>query len=98
MLNPGNRIAANRQAALFAALTHYPHFTGLQIEVFDIKINQLGQTQPGTVHHLQHRAVAHGERIVKVDIQQAVYVVDVDIFRQMARRFRRGDPLCRVGF
>ena len=66
--------------------------------MLEVKVDEFRQTQACAVHHLQHRAVAHGERIVKVDIQQAVYVVDVDIFRQMARRFRRGDPLCRVGF
>ncbi len=63
----------------------------------EIKVDQFRQTQPGTVHHLQHGAVAHGQRIVKIDIQQPVYVVNVDIFRQMARRLRRGDPFCRVG-
>jgi hypothetical protein len=75
-----------------------PTLHRIQIEVFDIEVHQLRQTQPGTVHHLQHRAVAHGQRIVKIDIQQAVYVVDVDIFRQMARRFRRGDPFAGLAF
>ena len=68
------------------------------IEVFDIKINQLGQTQPGTVHHLQHRAVTHRQRIVKIDIQQAIDIIDVDIFRQMTRCFWRGNAFRRVGF
>ena len=34
VLNPGDGIAANGQAALFAALAHHPHFAGVQVEVF----------------------------------------------------------------
>ena len=62
--------SAGRRSLLPLPITHTSPDS--RSRCFDIKINQLGQTQPGTVHHLQHRAVAHGERIVKVDIQQAV--------------------------
>ncbi|MNH26412.1 hypothetical protein D3C79_864650 [compost metagenome] len=96
MLNPHHRAAANRQASLFAAFAHHPHFAGLQIEVFDIKVYQLRQTQPGTVHHFQHRPIAHCQRIVQIDIQQAINVINIDIFRQMARCFGCRDPFSRV--
>lgn len=66
--------------------------------MLQVEVHQLRETQARAVHHLQHCAVANGQRIVKIDIQQAVYVVDVDIFRQMTRGFRRGDPFRRVGF
>jgi electron transport complex protein RnfD len=46
---------------------------------------------------LQHRPVAHRQRVVKVDVQQAIDVIHVDIFGQMARSLRRGYPFCRVG-
>ncbi|MNE63725.1 hypothetical protein D3C80_1590950 [compost metagenome] len=36
VFNPDHRVAANRQASLFAAFAHHPHFAGIQIEVFQI--------------------------------------------------------------
>lgn len=66
--------------------------------MLQVEVDEFRQTQPGTVHHLQHRAIADGQRIVQIDIQQTVYVVNVNIFRQMARRFRRGDPFAGLAF
>ena len=63
-----------------------------------VDIDQLGQSQPGTVHDFKHGAIAYGQRIVKIDIQQPVHVIHVDVFRQMARRFRRADAFRRVRF
>ncbi len=62
-----------------------------------VHIHQLRQAQSAAVHHLQHRAVAHRQRIVKVDLQQLIHFVDVDVLRQMARVARRGDPFGGIG-
>ena len=69
VLNPRYGVATNRQAALFAAFPHHPHFAGLQVEVFDIQPHQFGQTQTRAVHHFQHRPVAYSEGIVNINIQ-----------------------------
>ena len=49
-----------------------------------IQPHQLGEAQAGAVHHLQHGAIAHRQRIVEIDLQQLVHFIDVDVFRQMA--------------
>ncbi len=41
---PRHGVTANGQAALFAALAHHPDFAGIQIEMFDIEVHQLGKT------------------------------------------------------
>ena len=91
-------VATNRQAALFAAFPHHPHFTRLQVEVFDIEPHQFGKTQTRAVHHFQHCPIAHGEGIVDINIQQPIHIIDVDVFRQMTRRFRCRNTFRRVGF
>jgi len=98
VLNPRHSVATNRQAALFAAFPHHPHFAGLQVEVFDIQPHQLGKTQTRAVHHFQHCTVAYSEGIVDINIQQPIHIVDVDIFRQMTRRFRCRNTFRRVSF
>ena len=45
-----------------------------------ISVDQFGQTQSRAVHHLQHRPIAHRQRIVEIDIQQSIDVIDVNIF------------------
>ena len=96
VLNPRHRVTTDRQTAFFAAFAHHPNLTAFEVKVLNIKVDQLRQTQTCTVHHFQHRPVAHRERIVEVDIQQPIYIIDIDIFRQVAGNFRRRNPLRRV--
>jgi len=98
VLNPRHSVATNRQAALFAAFPHHPHFTRLQVEVFDIEPHQFGKTQTRAVHHFQHCPIAHGEGIVDINIQQPIHIIDVDVFRQMTWRFRCRNTFRRVSF
>ena len=97
VLNPCHRVATDRQTTLLAAFAHHPDLTAFEIEVFDIQVDQFGQTQSRAVHHLQHRPIAHRQRIVEIDIQQSIDVIDVNIFWQVAGNFRRGNPLRRIG-
>ena len=62
-----------------------------------IQPHQLGEAQAGAVHHLQHGAIAHRQRIVEIDLQQLVHFIDVDVFRQMAAATRRADAFGGVG-
>ncbi|MNN50292.1 hypothetical protein D3C81_1648690 [compost metagenome] len=62
-----------------------------------IEPHQFRKTQPGTVHDFKHGAIAHRQRIVKIDIQQLIHFINVDVFRQMTAAAWRSDPFGRVG-
>ncbi|MNT39753.1 hypothetical protein D3C72_1760250 [compost metagenome] len=63
-----------------------------------VQPHQFRKTQPCPVHHLKHSAIAYRQRIVKIDIQQLIHFIDVDVFRQMAATAWRADPFGGVGY
>ena len=63
----------------------------------DLDSGEVWVVGKAAIHHFQHRPVAHRQRIVKVDLQQLIHFININVFRQMARFTRRHHPFGRIG-
>ena len=87
-----------RDNALLVALASHQHVTQLQLQVFELQIDDLGNPQRAGIKHFQHRPIAHSKRLrypivpgARRPLQHALHLVGGQRLRQHLPLPRRID-------